>query len=63
MLRRQSSSEKPSGNKKQEKKTTISNEDSGIVPSSENWENEESLVGGVDGCKDDDDQMVGVVTD
>ena len=65
MLRRQSSSEKPSaGNKKQQKKTTtvaVANEDvTGIVPSSENWDTEdESLVGGADGSKDDA-QMVGV---
>ena len=60
MLRRQSSSEKPSGNKKQQMKTTtVANEDTGIVPSSENWETEEeSLVGGADGSKDDA-QMVG----
>ena len=60
MLRRQSNSEKPSGNKKRQKKTTaVDNEDTGIVPSSENWETEEeSLVGGADGSKDDV-QMVG----
>ena len=62
MLRRQWSNEKPSGNKKHDKKTTaVSNED-GVVPSSENWENEEeSLMGEANGSKDD--QMVGVVTD
>ena len=60
MLRRQLSGEKPSGNKKQEKRSTVASED--IVPSSENWESEESLVGGADGNKENA-QMVGVVVD
>lgn len=67
MLKRQSSSEKPSGNKKQQNKTTtvtVFNEDIGIVPSSENWESEKkSLVGGADSSKDEDIQMVGVAVD
>ena len=64
MLKRQWSNEKPSGNKKsQQKKATVAvaSEDTGIVPSSENWETkEELLVGEADGSKDDDIQMVGV---
>ena len=68
MVKRQSSNEKPSGNKKQQNKTTtvtrVSNEDTGVLPSSENWESEkESLVGGADGSKDEDTQMVGVAVD
>lgn len=63
MLRRQLSNEKPSGNKKHEKTTAVSNEDSSVVPFSENWESEEeSLMGGANGSKDDA-QMVGVVAD
>jgi len=62
MLHRQSSSEKPSDSKKQQNKATtvtaVSNENTGVIPSSENWE--ESLVGGADGSKEGDVQMVGV---
>ena len=62
MLKRQWSNEKPSGNKKPQKKGgAVANEDSGTVPTSENWETEEeSVVQGADGSKDDDVQMVSV---
>ena len=65
VLKRQWSSEK-AANKKQQNKTTVrvANEESGIFPSSENWENEgEPLVGRGDGNKDEDVQMVGVAID
>ena len=50
MLKRQWSNEKPSGNKKPQKKGgAVANDDSGTVPTSENWETEEeSVVGGAD---------------
>ena len=57
--------EKPSGYKKQQKAmpVAVATEETGIVPSSENSETEEeSLVGGADGSKDDV-YMVGVFID
>lgn len=63
MIKRQSSSEKPSGNKKQQNKTrtvTVANEDTDIIPSSESWEDESLVRGGGGADSKEDNQMVGV---